>query len=282
MNPFEQAMKNTIELSLQNKQAGDYIDTDGFLMCGKCHTRKQKDMPMPAEFFGTDNIRRVGILCKCGIERLETERREEERRAFLDYLRRDGITDVAYLKSTFAKDDGRDAIAAGACRRYVDQWEQMRHDNIGILFYGGIGTGKSFLACCIANALLERMVSACVTSFPRILNAMQAADDRQAMLNKLQRYALLVIDDLGAERETSYSTEQIFNVIDARSRSGKPLIVTTNFSIADMEGAQDMAYRRIYDRVLEMCPVRIKLTGGSRRASNAAARQETAGKILNP
>lgn len=270
-------------MAVVNPAPGDYRDDEGFLVCGKCHTRRQMDVEVPTDFRPT-GLWRVPTNCKCRQAEADEERRlfEAERfRQRMDELRRDGITDPAYLAYTFDQDDRRNPKLTDVCRKYVDNWEEMRADNIGILFYGDVGTGKSFLACCVANALLDELVAVCVTNFPRLMNSLQGFDaDRQKVLDRLQRHSLLVIDDLGVERDTSYSLEQVYSVVDARSRAGKPLIVTTNLSLKDMENPPNLAYKRIYDRILEMCPIRLKLTGESRRVGNAAHRTERARKIL--
>lgn len=270
--------------SRNNYEEGDYIDNEGFLCCGKCHTRKQRDITLPAFGGQSERVVRVGIACECRKKELEAERAAEERRQFLqrmEVLRRDGITDPAHLKHTFENDDMRNPEVSKVCRKYVENWGDMMKDNIGILFYGGVGTGKSFLACCIANALLEKLVPVSVTNFPRILNRLQGFnEERQAFIDKLQRYKLLVIDDLGVERDTSYSVEQVYNVIDTRYRSGMPLIITTNLSMDDLKNPPSLAHARIYDRVLEMCPIRLKLVGESRRTAIANERRDKAKKLL--
>ena len=202
----------------------------------------------------------------------------------MERLRRDGITDPAYLQYTFAQDDKRNPKVSDVCRRYVENWAEMKAQNIGILFYGDVGTGKSFLACAIANALLERLVSVSVTNFPRILNSLQGSfdDERQKRIDRLQHYSLLVIDDLGVERDTSYSVEQVYNVVDTRARSGKPVIITTNLSLKDLENPPSLAYKRIYDRVLEMCPIRLKLVGASRRAATPPTEGTPPGESWDP
>jgi len=263
---------------------GDYVDDEGFLVCGKCNERKQMDIKVPKEV-RPDSLWRVPRQCACERERSERERKEQERRDFeqrMEHLRRDGITDPAYLQHTFAQDDRRDPDVSDVCRKYVEKWPEMKADNIGILFYGDVGTGKSFLACAIANALLEKLVSVSVTNFPRILNSLQGSfdDERQKRIDRLQHYSLLVIDDLGVERDTSYSVEQVYNVVDTRARSGKPLIVTTNLSMQDLQNPPSLAYKRIYDRVLEMCPIRLKLVGESRRIDNANERKDKARRLL--
>lgn len=279
-NAFNVVIDNMAEMARQNNQAEpeDYRDEEGFLCCGKCHTRRESSYD-----FG-DEKRILPHLCKCRAEERDRKEAEEKARKFrqeCERLRKDGITDPSYLNQNFAQDDNRNAKISDVCRRYVDHWPEMRDDNIGILFYGGVGTGKSFLACCIANALIDKQVRASVTNFPRILNKLQGfGEDKQEFLDKLSRYDLLVIDDLGVERDTSYSVEQVFNVIDARSRTGKPLIVTTNLSLADLQNPSSLGYARIYDRILEMCPIRLKLAGDSRRTQNAQERRDKAKKLL--
>ncbi|MGM9601131.1 MAG: ATP-binding protein, partial [Faecousia sp.] len=82
------------------------------------------------------------------------------------------------------------------------------------------------------------------------------------------------------ERDSSYAVEQVFNVIDARARSSLPLIVTTNMTLDELKNPPSMQYARIYDRVLELCPITLKMTGESRRAGNAEARRSKAREIL--
>ena len=167
-----------------------------------------------------------------------------------------------------------------ACQRYVDYWEELKAENIGMLLYGSVGTGKTFLASCIGNGLLEKRVPVVSTNFPRLLNLLQETREKQKLLDRLSVYKLLILDDLGVERDSAYAAEQIFNIIDARGSSGLPVIVTTNLTLEELEHPTSMQYARIYDRVLEMCPIRIKLTGDSRRRGNAEKRKKIAQQIL--
>ena len=278
-------MKDCFCVEEQQAQAGDYRDEEGFLCCGKCHTRKETEVFLPVNSIFHGGTNKFPVACRCEKEVYQAQKEAEERREFqrrMERLQKDGITDSAYLKYTFAEDDKRNAGISKVCQRYVDQWEEMKKNNIGMLFYGDVGTGKSFFACCIANALLEKLVSVSVTNFPRILNSLQNTfvEERQQKIDQLQRYSLLVIDDLGVERDTAYSVEQIYNVIDTRARAGKPLIVTTNLSLKEMQQTSHLAYERIYDRVLELCPIRLKVVGESRRGEKAAEKREKARALL--
>ena len=138
------------------------------------------------------------------------------------------------LNWTFENDNGRSPQMHHA-QRYVEQWQTMRSENLGLLLWGGVGTGKSFLAGCIANALMEQEVPVRITNFARILNELNSCfSGRNEVVDKLCRYPLLIIDDFGMERGTEYALEQIYNIVDSRYRSRKPLIVTTNLTLDEI------------------------------------------------
>ena len=90
-----------------------------------------------------------------------------------------------------------------------------------------------------------------MTNFPTILSRLcrTFGEDRTAFLDSLGDYDLLIIDDLGVERNTEYALEQMFSIVDSRYRSGKPLIVTTNLKLDEMKYPPDLAHARIYDRI---------------------------------
>jgi hypothetical protein len=121
---------------------------------------------------------------------------------------------------------------------------------------------------------MEQEVPVRMTNFARILNELNGSlSGRNDVVDKLCRYPLLIIDDFGMERGTEYALEQIYNIIDSRYRSRKPLIVTTNLTLDEIRHPQDTAHVRIYDRLLEMC-VPISCIGVSLRKENAQEKLE--------
>lgn len=218
------------------KNTEDYYGKDGLLYCGKCHT--------PREAFFAKGIVLMGknkhpVECSCQ----RTERKKQEalinQQKHLDRVRRlkaEGFSDPAMLDWTFENDNGRSPQMYHA-HRYVEQWQTMRSENLGLLLWGGVGTGKSFLAGCIANALMEQEVPVRMTNFARILNELNGSlSGRNDVVDKLCRYPLLIIDDFGMERGTEYALEQVYNIVDSRYRSQKPLIVTTNLTLDERYG----------------------------------------------
>lgn len=190
---------------------------------------------------------------ECSCQRTEREKQEAliSRQKHSDLVRRlkaEGFSNPAMLNWTFENDNGRSPQMHHA-HRYVEQWQTMRAENLGLLLWGGVGTGKSFLVGCIANALMEQEVPVRMTNFARILNELNRSfSGRNEVVDKLCRYLLLIIDDFGMERGTEYALEQIYNIVDSRYRSRKPLIVTTNLMLDELRHPQDTAHARIYDR----------------------------------
>lgn len=156
----------------------------------------------------------------------------------------------------------------------------MRKAGKGLLFYGGVGTGKTFAAACIANALIDQGKPCLVTNFARLVGTIGGMyDGRQEYIDGLDRFELLVIDDLASERDTEYMGEIVHNVIDARYRSGKPLIVTTNLTLAELGNPTDVRRQRVYSRVLEMC-FPVEVSGGDRRRERFSDNTEEMAKLL--
>lgn len=237
---------------------GDYIGEDGLLYCGKCRTRKQYQV----EVMG--RLRNMPVMCECQREKQEVADREEAERVRMrtvERMRRSCFYPATELEGwRFGVDNREKPRTSEAMRRYAERWDNMRAQSMGLLLYGPVGVGKSFFAACIANELIERGIPARMTSFPKIVNTMQGMyGGRQEYLDRLVSYPLLVIDDLGVERDSDYMLEMVYSVVNARYLTGLPLIVTTNIPIEEIKEPADLKYQRIYDRILERChPVKIE------------------------
>lgn len=156
----------------------------------------------------------------------------------------------------------------------------MLEKNQGLLFWGDVGTGKSFAAACIANYLLERKIPVIMTSFVKLLEVIQASrEEEPAILNRLGYAKLVIFDDLGAERGTDYALEKVYNIIDSRYRKSLPMILTTNLTIEEMKRDMDIRYSRIYDRIFEIC-YPMQFTGPSWRKTEASRRFDEMKKLL--
>ena len=204
--------------------------------------------------------------------------KEFERMQRLNILKSLCFEDHALYSWTFDKDNGKNPVMKVA-KDYVSKWSEFASKNAGLVLWGDVGTGKTFFAACIANALVEQNVSVKMTNFSTILNDLFAESDKNKYLNRLNDHSLLIIDDLGIERGTEYALEQVYNVIDTRYKSGRPLIVTTNLTLDELKAPADIPPKRIYDRVLGMC-VPVMFNGVNFRKEEAAAKMEAAKKLF--
>lgn len=242
---------------------GDYTDPEtGLLVCGVCGEPKQ----MRVELLGMAQT--VPCDCRC-IQEEKSRQREEQARRDAEYRAAKRRTecfrdDMRKAGCTFDSDDQKNAKLARQVRGYVRQFEKFRQEGRGLLFLGPTGTGKTFYACCIANALIDAGYSAIVTNFAQIANDLQGTFDKAQVHNRLLRADLLVLDDLAAERDTSFMQEIVFQVVEERSAAKKPMIVTSNVSTQEFMNPGDLARRRVFSRLKEVC-IPIAVTGADRR-----------------
>lgn len=237
------AASRTVEM-----KPGDYTDEAGIIHCGKCKEPKQYII---ANFCGTSENHLVPCMCECEKKDYEEQQfklAESRRMSRIKSLRVSGIQDAVMRKARF--EDADDSIYIRKCKQYVSRWDELYDSNSGMIFCGDVGCGKTFAASCIANALIDRGIPVLMTSFPKILNS---GFDKTEIITQMRNYDLVIIDDLGAERQNEYALETVFFTIDERYKSGKPMIITTNLRLYDLKNPKCMEYRRIYDRVLEMC-----------------------------
>lgn len=276
VRPFIEGLERASQNSIKAEQ-GDYIGEDGLLVCGKCHTPKQGRFQMP---FGEVTPR---MLCKCEQEKQmqeEAERQEAKLRERIARNRREAFPEADMNDWTFSNDDMSNEKVGTVARNYADNFKLMLEKHKGLCFLGPVGTGKTFYAACIANALLDKGYPVKMLDFDRIRNTLQSTfDGRQEYLDSFHRCPLLILDDLGMESKSEYMQEIVYSVIDARYKSGLPLIVTTNLTSEQLKNPKDITSQRIYSRILEMC-LPVVVTGNDRRREKCKDSFAELGEIL--
>lgn len=214
--------------------------------------------------------REVRCNCRCDERRWEQSRQslaQQERDT-----RRTKCFGTSILKGcTFDADDRRRPELTELCIRYADGIGELlsQQGATGLLIYGGVGTGKSYLAAAVANRLIDRGYRVKWLSATEVVTVLFSAQDRQEVLEEWSRnFDMIVLDDLGVESSRDFSQERLWDFVERMYTCGKPLIITTNLTKDELSKAADIRRRRIFDRILQMCRP-IALEGASRRREAA-------------
>ena len=233
----------------------EYLDeSTGLLKCKICGGPRQTVITPP---FEGAQPRTVRCWCSCPTD--DDQRRAQERQEEAERRRRICFKDAEKFKNwDFSKNTGQRPDLSATMQQYAAQFKQQLRTGKGLLLFGDTGTGKSSFSAMIAHEVIKQGYKARMTNFETIEKALWDADQKAQYMRELLSYDLLVLDDLGAERESDYMQGIVYNVIDGRSRQGKPVVVTTNLSWDELTKTEDMGRKRIYERLLHSClPVHV-------------------------
>lgn len=258
-----------------------HYEKDGHIYCKTCNERIDgKPIPMLDK-----KLMIIRNACKCDRDRAEQEKLREKQ-IEQDRLRKNCFiskNQIAYTFENVDEDTDKDIIKKA--KNYVKHFEEMRKDNVGLLLYGNVGSGKTYIACSIANAIItEYSNTVKMRNFAQILNDLQKGGfnlDRNEYIEQITSSTLLILDDFGIERNTEYALEQIYNVINARYLKARPTIITTNLNFKDIEKEQeDIMLGRIYSRIIEMC-LPLRVTGLDRRKIQSKEKLKKAQNLID-
>jgi DNA replication protein DnaC len=166
--------------------------------------------------------------------------------------------------------DKRQIIALTDQRQWVNQAEN-------ILLFGASGVGKTHIACGIGYALIEQGIRVKFTSATGIVQALQRAKEDLTLadvLTRMDKYAVLIVDDIGYVKKSSEETQVLFELIAHRYETGS-LIITSNqpFSAWDQIFDDNMMTVAAIDRLVHHATI-MEIKGESFRKKESMKRRE--------
>lgn len=229
----------------------EFLNAEGIICCSKCKEPKQ------SVYEG----HKFPIACKCRRDQIEDEQRKEAEKKLAE-KRALAIPNPKFRSFTFENDDLQDEETTKLLKRYVSKFEEMKNKGLGLLLWGSVGTGKTFFAHAIVNALIDAGYSVKSTSLSTVVKLAQNFENGERDIDNILAHKVILIDDVGTERQTSFADEQIYNFIDKATSLNRVLIITTNFMPSEFEKAAqdttDLVHARIYSRILEKCyPIKV-------------------------
>lgn len=229
----------------QSRNDGDFNDGDGFRRCAVCGERKESFIKLIGD--------KMPVPCRCEREAEEAERLRE-RRIEIDANRERCFGSREQFKQTFENDLGFSPEVTSVARSYVDKFEELSKSGKGLVLYGPVGTGKSYFGASIANALIDRGHCVKYATVAELYREFQRDRSNEFFKSLARKYALVGLDDLGAERHDRSMQDFLFSLIDTLYKAKVPFIITTNLTSDELKRPSDDADARIFGRILERCP----------------------------
>lgn len=147
---------------------------------------------------------------------------------------------------------------------YAQNFEKYEQEGIGLFFTGPVGTGKTHLAAAIANYLIrEKVIPVKFGNITMLLSEIKSTYEEEAktseaeVIDTLSNVRLLIIDDLGKEKTTEWTSQILYTIVNNRYENYKPIVITTNLDLQELE---EKIGEATLSRLIEMCKG-IKLEG---------------------
>lgn len=190
----------------------------------------------------TDQVEWVKSYLGCEMCEREVERKEKLKE----------LIGMANIPPRYA-----DIKASDKYRHFVD-------GDKGILFTGGVGTGKTYELVALMKSLILSEKRVKFRTFGEICRQIRDAVGDNTYTELYNRYLhtdVFVIDDLGIENSTPFIKEFMYNLINDLYNNKKVVLITTNLTSTELLANYT---QRVVSRLNEMCAI-VKLEGQDRR-----------------
>ncbi len=157
------------------------------------------------------------------------------------------------------------------CENFIESFDE---ESRGLLFYGPVGTGKTFLTNCIAKELLDSGHSVVYFTAFQLFEHFSLSQKQEEAETFGQRHEalldsdLLILDDIGTEMANTFTVSKLFQVLNERALRRRSTIISTNLSPKDF---RDIYSERVFSRITSTCTL-VKFTGSDIRIHRKISR----------
>lgn len=173
-----------------------------------------------------------------------------------------------YVSANLTGGNDSQADAYAFASDYVGGFESRLESGAGVLLYGDIGTGKTHLACAMANELLGQMRSVMYCTVLEAVGMIKQSWGRGSDVSELDAYQqfaapeFLILDEVGVQHGSEFEVMAIASIIDVRNRSCLPTVAISNHSPAEV---MQILGERAFDRLMGYGGKVIEMRGRSLR-----------------
>jgi len=219
---------------------------------------------------GGIHYRRFPIVCSCEqaqLEKAERTRRlhqeqkeaeERDRNHRMKLLFDRSLIPERWRTRTFEHYEvtSQNDVAYRQAKEYAGSFA-VGH-NMGLIFTGTVGTGKTHLSAAIALKLLESEYTVVFGTVTTLLSQLRNTynndkQNEQEIFNRLVKCQLLILDDLGKEKVSDWVEQTVYELINTRYENNRPLIITTNMTLSNIRDKYQNTGEAIVSRIIEMC-----------------------------
>ncbi len=202
-------------------------------------------------------------------EQLAVERDQARMRRVGDFMARSAVP--FRYRSAELNPYGRQQEAAYlAGQAFVDGFAERLKSGAGMVIHGPVGTGKTHMACAIANALIDdlRPVMYCTAleAVALVKASWRRGADVDSEFDVYARFAdpqLLIIDEIGVQLGTDFERMVLTSIADLRSRDCLPTLAVSNLEPVRM---LELLGDRLFDRLVGFGADVVHLPGASLRS----------------
>ncbi len=217
-------------LSSANPRRANYPGDPECPICGGIGYVRE-DLPV-----GDPNFGRVQV-CECR-RRVVLQAAQS---SLLRYSNLEALSNLTFERFNPAGRLGLGDEAVASLRYALSQSQTFAdHPHGWLLLTGTYGCGKTHLAAAIANAVVAAGGKALFLTVPDLLDWLRASysgvdESYEQRFEEIRNAPLLVLDDLGTQNTTAWAQEKLFQIMDHRYVRRLPTVITTNFTMADLE-----------------------------------------------